>query len=256
MNVEFVPLLAMQRSLQQQPPSHERFLSYLGTVLTDDRQDVRLFPLLFANPMAKEHVTALLDELLSQNVEQIAAEAVHDACATLKPGARAFKAGLAVVDDRMGGWTNRFATDYQLRFGSSPFGDRFWITGALWSSEPANVEKAAETIRLAVFRTAYIVEHGMAETLADRLSQEGWAMARAGCEGPTLEPDEREYVREVIAPFLPSTDMRTTIECLFGDAAASTLGFSALGLAGNAGLALALHDAKREQEAGCEAGKA
>ena len=39
-------------------------------------------------------------------------------------------------------------------------------------------------------------------------------------------------------------DMRTAIECLFGDAAGRTLGFTPRGLSPWAGLALALHDAQ------------
>jgi hypothetical protein len=38
--------------------------------------------------------------------------------------------------------------------------------------------------------------------------------------------------------------MRTCIECLFGDAATRTLGFTPRGLSPWAGLALALHDAR------------
>jgi hypothetical protein len=53
-----------------------------------------------------------------------------------------------------------------------------------------------------------------------------------------------EYTREVISPFLQATDKRTIIECLFGDSAGATLGFTPRGLSLNAGLALALHDAQ------------
>lgn len=68
-------------------------------------------------------------------------------------------------------------------------------------------------------------------------------MALAGCREPSLEPDDLEYSREVIAPFLDAEDMRTMIECLFGDAAGRTLGFTPRGLSHRAGLALALADA-------------
>jgi hypothetical protein len=40
--------------------------------------------------------------------------------------------------------------------------------------------------------------------------------------------------------------MRTAIECLFGDAAGQTLGFTPRGLSPWAGLALALHDARHD----------
>jgi hypothetical protein len=75
------------------------------------------------------------------------------------------------------------------------------------------------------------------------LAQEGHVMAAAGCTSPTLDADDIAYTREVLLPFLDADDMRTAIQCLFGDNAGRTLGFSPLGLSSCAGLALALHDA-------------
>jgi hypothetical protein len=69
-------------------------------------------------------------------------------------------------------------------------------------------------------------------------------MALAGCSGPTLDAEDLAYTREVLASFLDADDMRTCVECLFGDAAAPTLGFTPQGLSPWAGLALALHDAR------------
>jgi hypothetical protein len=69
-------------------------------------------------------------------------------------------------------------------------------------------------------------------------------MALAGCSGPTLDAEDIAYTREVLSPYLDADDMRTCIECLFGDAAARTLGFTPRGLTPWAGLALALHDAR------------
>jgi hypothetical protein len=69
-------------------------------------------------------------------------------------------------------------------------------------------------------------------------------MALAGCTRPALDPEDLEYTRCVLEPFLDATDMRTAIECLFGDAAGRTLGFTPRGLSPWAGLALALHDAR------------
>ena len=68
-------------------------------------------------------------------------------------------------------------------------------------------------------------------------------MAMAGCTTPVLDADDIACTREVLTPFLDATDMRTAIECLFGDAAGSTLGFTPRGLSPWAGLALALHEA-------------
>jgi serine/threonine protein phosphatase PrpC len=76
------------------------------------------------------------------------------------------------------------------------------------------------------------------------LTQEGAVMARADCAGPVLDEEDIAYTRAVLTPFLDAADKRTAIECLFGDAAGHTLGFTPRGLSPWAGLALALHDAR------------
>ena len=69
-------------------------------------------------------------------------------------------------------------------------------------------------------------------------------MAAAGCAGRVLDEEDIAYTREVLVPFLDAGDKRTVIECLFGDEAGRTLGFTPRGLSPWAGLALALHDAQ------------
>ena len=69
-------------------------------------------------------------------------------------------------------------------------------------------------------------------------------MVLADCDRPTLDAEDLAYTREVLAAFLDSSDKRTCIECLFGDAAARTLGFTPRGLSPWAGVALALHDTR------------
>jgi hypothetical protein len=91
---------------------------------------------------------------------------------------------------------------------------------------------------------AYQHQHGPARTLREMLAQEGQVMALAGCSGPILDAEDIAYTREVLIPYLGAEDMQTCIECLFGDAAARTLGFTPRGLSPWAGLVLALHDAR------------
>jgi hypothetical protein len=72
-------------------------------------------------------------------------------------------------------------------------------------------------------------------------------MTRAGCTEPVLDPEDLAYTRAVLAPFLETEEMRRCIECLFGDGAGRTLGFTPRGLSRWAGLALALHDAQPQK---------
>jgi hypothetical protein len=269
MKLEYVPLLPIQRQLQALPRGYERFRQYLRTMTTQDRTGLELPSLVIMNPMGKEHVTALLDALLALDADGVAARAAAEAAAQLADEPGDFKVGLVIADDLMGGWTNRYATEFTLRFGpdhlrsqpgSAPRRPRWlkdsWITGVLWSSEPATERAVREAILTAVYRTAYVQRHGPARTLREKLAQEGHVLARAGCTGPVLDAEDLAYTREVLAAYLDADDMRTAIECLFGDAAGRTLGFTPRGLSPWAGLALALHEArptlevKRDHSAG------
>jgi hypothetical protein len=121
--------------------------------------------------------------------------------------------------------------------------------GVLWSSEPPSARVVREALLTAAHRVAYWHRHGPARTLREMLTQEGQVMALAGCTGPVLDAEDIAYTREVLIPYLDADDLRTCIECLFGDAAGRTLGFTPHGLSPWAGLALALHDARPKQAA-------
>jgi hypothetical protein len=251
MRLRYVPLLQLQRQLQGLPRDYARFQQYLRTVLNPEGTGPELVPLLLANPMAKDHVTALLDALLALDADGVAARCASEASAGLDPLPGDYDIGLVVVDDLMGGWTNRSAVEYTIRFQYGPPPEqpprwtttRPWVYGVLWSSEPASEKFAREAILTAIYRMAYVQQHGLARTLRSMLAQEGHVLAAAGCTSPTLDADDIAYTREVLRPFLDADDMRTAIECLFGDNAGRTLGFSPRGLSPCAGLALALHDA-------------
>ena len=255
MKLDFVPLLQLQRDLYRIPRGMARFRQYLRTIVATEGQDLALAPLVIMNPMAKEHVAVLLDALLALDAEGAAARAVEEASAGVADVSGEYKVGLVVADDLKGGWTNRYASEFGLRFENKP--KKYpWISCVLWSSESASAEVVRETVLTGIYRLAYIQQHGSARTLRERMAQEGCVMTAAGCTQPALDPEDLEYTREVIVPYLDATDMRTAIEILYGDAAGRTLGFTPRGLSDRAGLALALHDARAERMAVSPAGSA
>jgi hypothetical protein len=254
MQLDYIPLLQVQRNIQAWPRDHARFKQYLRTIFQSDELGMRV-PLLAANPMGKEHVTSLLDEFIALDCDAVAAQAIQSAADQISDVPGSFKIALVVVDDLKGGWTNRYAQEFEYRFGNGPRGSskeaqlprwlkHFWLFGVLWSSEPASAKAVREAILTTLFRAAYLHRHGWPRTLRDMLAQEGSVMAQAGCTGPILDEEDIEYTREVLAPFLDETDKRTCMECLFGDAPCRTLGFTPRGLSPWAGLALALHDGR------------
>jgi hypothetical protein len=245
MKLEYVPLLKVQRELYQLPRGWERFQAYLQTMVDAETHDMKL-PLVGMNPMGKEHIPALLDEYLAFDADAVAAEAVAGASDKLTQIPGEFKVTLILSDDAMGGWTNRYTSEFSQRCGSKPYVKRGWLAGTLWTSEMPSVERVREEALTTIYRGAYIQEHGYAVTLGEILIQEGYAMAMAGCKEPSNDAEEIDYTREVIAPYLDTKDYPTIVTCLFGDEAARSLGYAPFGLSLRAGFALALHDARNE----------
>ena len=252
MNLTYVPLLQIQRDLYAMPRDMSRFEAYIRTITNDERDDLSLVPLVIANPMAKEHVNHALDVLLDMDADGIGASTADEISTMLLPHASgAFNAALIVADD-LGGWTDRFTWEHDLRFGpdrlrnrkGEPISHRYWVTGVLWASASYTPTTIRQALLASAYRTDHIQRHGSAVTLRDKLAQEGWVLAQAGYDEPVLDPDELGYTREVIEPFLDATEMRTAVECLFGDDASRTMGFTPRGLSPWAGIALALHDAR------------
>jgi hypothetical protein len=248
MNLTYVPLLRVQRELYALPRGMERFREYIKTMTDAETGDLAL-PLVAMNPMGKDHIPALIDEYIALDAEKLAVETIE---ATAKAIAlqTTYKIALVVSDDLKGGWTNRWASEFGHRFESAAFLKRGFLTGILWTSEPATVANVREAILTAIHRAAYLGSHPQPQTLREMLAQEGVVMARAGCTSPVLDPDDLAYTRSVIEPHLGATDRATVIACLFGDTAANALGYPPQGLTDRAGFALALHDARTDVAAG------
>ncbi|MGH7599302.1 MAG: hypothetical protein ACREOI_23330 [bacterium] len=263
MNLEYVPLLQVQRNLYNLPRGFERFREYLRTMIDPDSGDLKL-PLVAMNPMGKDHLPLFLDKLIELNADGEAARATTEVQSVLKVEPGEYKVCLVVSDDLRGGWTNRYTTEFDHRFRQKAYYKRGWIAGILWTSETYIPAQVREEVRLCLFRAAYIQRHGYARTLGEMLAQESYAMSQPALPGPlgrpetarqalrmadsttpTLDPDDLAYTREVLASYLDKIDQPTLIAALYGDAAAHQLGYPPLGLSPRAGLALALDNAKK-----------
>lgn len=244
MSLEFIPLLQIQRDLYAMPRGMERFREYIKT-MTDAETGDLVLPLVAMNPMGKDHIPALLDEFIALGAERMAADAITTVnAASGFSRTTALKVCLVVSDDLKGGWTNRYASEFSHRIQSAAITKRGWLTGILWTSEPASERAVREAVLTSIYRAEYLQTHAAPVTLGEMLAQEGYAMARAGCEGPVLDPDDLAYTRSVIDLHLDATDRATVIACLFGDSGAHTLGYPPQGLSDRAGLGLALSEAR------------
>ncbi len=241
--IDPVELLQIARDLHDLPRGMGRFQAYLTTILNDARDDAKYPSLAAMNPMGREHVSARLDELLALGAEAIAADAAREAARPFPELDGHFKHGLVVVDDLHGGWTNRTTVDANLRFGDdSAMVKRGWLNTLLWVSETPTAESVRRAVLGSMFRTFYRIGRGAPRTLRQMMTQEGVVGRFAGLT-PTLDADDLDYSREVLAPYLDSDDWAVSIAALYGDEAARSLGYPPLGLSPKAGLEVALADA-------------
>ena len=244
MKLSFLPLLQIQRDLYALPRGMERFREYIKTMTDPETGDLAL-PLVAMNPMGKDHIPVLIDEYIALGAEQIAVDAIEDARSRVSaPSDREYKVALVVSDDLKGGWTNRWASEFGYRIEGGAILKRGFITGILWTSEPASSTRVRDEVLTCIYRAEYLQTHPAPNTLRGMLEQEGYAMARAGCASPSLDAEDLAYTRTVIEPHLDAHDRATVMACLFGDTAANALGYPPQGLTDRAGFALALHDAR------------
>jgi hypothetical protein len=145
MLLDYVPLLQTQRELYNMPRGMDRFREYLRTMIDPVAQDLKL-PLVAMNPMGKEHLPEFLDRLIEFGADGVAAQATAAVAATLREEPGIFNVCLVVSDDLKGGWTNRFTSEFVHRFHETPYYQRGWITGVLWTSETYNAAKVREEI--------------------------------------------------------------------------------------------------------------
>lgn len=240
--IEHVELLRMARDLHDLPRGMGRFQEYLTTILNDARDNPRYPPLVAMNPMGREHVAARLDELMALDAEAIAADAAREVARHFPNLDGDYKHGLVVVDDLHGGWTNRFTVDAGMRFGDgSAMLKRGWLSTMLWVSETPTAESVRRAVLASVFRSFYRFGQDAPRTLRQMLAQEG-AVGRFAGLTPTLDADDLDYSREVLASYLDSDDWAVCMAALFGDQAAISLGYPPLGLSASAGLDVSLAD--------------
>ena len=249
MRFELVPTLDKLREVYLVPRGPERFQAYLAATAggAQRAEEVKLPPLVSANPMAKENVLAFVEDWLALKAESVTQEVLDDANARFEtiPFPRSIKVGLAVLDDLGGGWTNRAINDAARFEVGRTLHDTGWLTVHLWVSEAPNLSDLRLSVIESACRAAYAVQHGDSLMLAARMRQEGWVLAAAG-RGPTFDADELAYSRAVLEPHLESSHQPTVIACLYGDDAARQWGYVPLGLSANAGFEVALADAQNE----------
>jgi hypothetical protein len=253
MQIEFIPLLTELHRIYSLPRSMERFNEYLASMLNADRDDVAFPPLGMVNPMAHKHCLEIVNTLLALDADSVAKNVAAEISAKVVDVAGRFPASVVLLDDLKGGWTNRFSIELTMRQIKPPIeltsrqAKRFWITGVLWSSDKPTVAAVRNAMATAIFRASYVLKHGSAPTLASLLQQEGWVSFMAETLFTPLNADDHAWTKAIVEDLGGQSDTATLIEVLFGDEAASTLGYSGRGLVPFAGLRFAAMEARTRQ---------
>ena len=241
MGLQFLPLLGEQRELLNTARGFARFQQYLDTML-DERGEVRV-PLAAFNPMSKPHVAALLDDLIAIDAERVVRDALAEAAARLDPLTPTERVGLVVVDDALGGWTNRYMTDMDHRFDASGELKRGFATAYVWTGEAATPALIRAEVLSVVYRHCYKRRHGLPTTLRQMLTLEG-LVAQFADLATTLSPRDLHQTRALIARHLDATTTPTVFAALYGDDAAISVGYPPLGVPAWGGFGVA-HEVAR-----------
>jgi hypothetical protein len=187
MKLTLIPLLQTQRELYDIPMGWDRFNRYIWT-MTGGGDDIELLPLATMNPMGKPHVADVLDRLIALGVEDVAADAAGEAARRLSSVDLDLKVGIVVADDAMGGWTNRYLTEFNARLDLTGALKRGWISILAWTGDEPSRESIREETLASICRIARFSRYGRAITLRQVLAQEGSAAAFAGARSRRSTP--------------------------------------------------------------------
>jgi len=248
MHIKHIPLLQIQRDLHGLPRTMERFYEYLRTIFGGDvseENDIpQLVPLIAMNPMGRTHVNDRLDQLLALGAEEIAADSVAEAQQRLAQGFAdypgEYQHGLVIMDDLGGAWSNRFVLETG-RFAEVKLNKYTWFSSGIFVSDEPTVPRVRQNVLSGIYRMLYLDRHGAPKTLRQMMAQEGQIGVFAGIV-PQLDPDDLDYSRTVLQPYLASDHYPTCMAAMLGDEAARTLGYQPLGLSAYAGIAVAIAD--------------
>lgn len=204
-------------------PKSERFAAYVARVEHE-------FGLVGYNPMAGPPAAAAVEALMALDAESLMAAAARDVAAKC-----AFRDAitLAIVVASPGMWTDRLATEVQLRtlgMRKPAHGLVYLWTGDLHDERSIRRESAAEAVRV-----IWTSIHGSASTVRDVLAREGLAYALAGTPYGSSSGEDAAAVTDAVSVLADSTSISDITAVLYGDPACAAHGWPELGIAEHAG---------------------
>jgi hypothetical protein len=227
-----LPILDKMVEFYQKPISTERFQAYLQLLQGNTKGDMVL-PIGGYNPMAKPHLLDKLAELKALKAEEIMSDvlATINQKTTVPKTDQQFQVSITIADDLLGGWTNRFTTDYDSRFKLNPLITRHFCVALFWSSEAYTVDLIQQRVQETVFRTLYWLEHPRPLTLAAHVAQELFVVKNTQFASSPLAVD-MTFLENFYQEHQTTDDYSVIFSFLYGDNAALQLGFKEYGVQG------------------------
>jgi hypothetical protein len=197
------------------------------------------------NPMAGDAAAEAVNTLIALDAEELAREA---AAAVAANAACHASITLAVIVRSTGMWTDRVATMVQDRTAAAPPRPGHGLV-QLWSREPitaahVRVESAAECARI-----IWHARHGAATTVQALMAREGNAYASAArltaesLPYGAASPRDRATVDRALDLLGESREQSDAASILFGDAGATAMGWTPLGIPDDGGYRVAIERA-------------
>jgi hypothetical protein len=222
MTFELLPVLDLMMDFYQKPIGNNRFQEYLK-ILRGNTKDDLVMPISGFNPMAKDHVFDKLVALKTLDVERVMRDVLDRLNEKIKgKNERNFKVVFNVCDDLLGGWTNRYTTDFDSKFKINALINRQFCTPIFWSSEPYNVDLIKQRTIEYALRTIYWLEKSEPLSLREHVEQEQFVIQNSTefKQIPQLEKYKEFYLEHS-----DSDNYLLIFNFFYGDEASQLLGF-------------------------------
>jgi hypothetical protein len=222
MTFELLPVLDLMMDFYQKPIGNNRFQEYLK-ILRGNTKDDLVMPISGFNPMAKDHVFDKLVALKTLDVERVMRDVLDRLNEKMKgKNERNFKVVFNVCDDLLGGWTNRYTTDFDSKFKINALINRQFCTPIFWSSEPYNVDLIKQRTIEYALRTIHWLEKSKPLSLREHVEQEQFVIQNSTVfkQIPQLEKYKEFYLEHS-----ESDNYLLIFNFFYGDEASQLLGF-------------------------------
>jgi len=231
MRFELLPLLDLVSDLYERPRSIARFNKYLELLQGSTKGDLHL-PISGFNPMAKDHILQKVAELKALNAEYIVQEVLAQLNSRIRNQINnaTYKVGLNLADDFLGGWTNRYTTDYDSKFRISAFVKRCFCVVYFWTSETFTHDVIETRTLEYVYRTIYRQTNPPPKTLEEHVAQERYVAKQIFSKRDLGGLDDLDFLKTFYKEHKDTESYHLIFNFFYGDEASKSLAFPLYGI--------------------------